>query len=73
MYDSIFDCDLFFYLIIPVVFILILYIICAAYLYYCMKYEYIYDLLELYKGLFIITSIVFTILEIIIICNYFLN
>lgn len=73
MYDSIFDSNLFFYLIIPVVFILILYVICAAYLYYCMKYEYIYVLLEHYERLFIITSIVFTILEISIICNYFLN
>lgn len=70
MYD--FDSDLFFYLIIPFVFNLILYTVCAAYLYYCMKYEDVYVLWEQYKKLFIIASIVFVVLEITIICNYFL-
>lgn len=73
MYDSIFSSDLFSYLIIPLVFNLILYTVQAAYLYYCMKYEDVYSFWEQYKILFIIASIVFVVLEIIIICNYFLN
>ena len=72
MYDSIFISDLFSYLIIPLVFNLILYIVQAAYLYYCMQYEDVYVFYEQYKKLFIIASIVFVVLEITIICNYFL-
>lgn len=73
MYDSIFDCDLFFNLIVPAGFFLGLYVIYTTFFYYLCKWEYIDYLYNRYVKYWVVGSIAFVVLEITIVCNYFLK